>query len=161
MHTPEIDIRFADKTDSDMLVQFTRALLDETRAFGGHEVNADEMFWLKFYDIIKERINDPDRLFIMACRKGRSVAYLEGQIAGIQDIFTPKRSFHINGVYVDPGSRRLGIAEGLVQKALQWAKEHGCHEADLNVLVGNHAKVLYDKIGFKTFQYEMRIKLQT
>jgi GNAT superfamily N-acetyltransferase len=156
---PEIEVRFADKNDSEALVQFTRALLNETRIFGGHEVNQDETFWLKFQETIIERINEPDRLFILANMNSRTVAYLEGHIQKFYDTFAPKRSFHINGVYVTPESRRQGVAESLVQEALQWAKEKKCHEADLNVLVGNHAKVLYEKAGFRAFQHEMRLKL--
>ena len=159
IHTPEIGIRFADKDDSEMLVKLTKALLNETRAFGGHEVNQDETFWMRFREALTEKVKEPDRLFLLACVNGKTVAYLEGHVVGVHETFVPKRSFHVNGVYVDPENRRLHIAEMLVRKALQWAKEHECDEADLNVLVGNNAKVLYENAGFKAFQHEMRLKL--
>ncbi len=159
MRTPKEKIRFAGENDSDMIVSFIHAMLEETASFGGHEVNADDKFWLRFRETIAERVDDPDRLYMIVEISDRIVAFLEGHIQKLYDTFAPKRSFHINGVYVIPENRRQGIANSLVQEALRWARENECGEADLNVLVENGAKNLYEKTGFKAFQHEMRMKL--
>jgi len=90
------------------------------------------------------------------------VGYLEGKINKLHEVFSYKRSFHINAVFVNPESRQRGIATLLVKEALRYASEQGCQEADLNVLFNNDkAKGLYKKLGFKVFRYELRMKLPT
>jgi len=90
------------------------------------------------------------------------VGYLEGKSSALHEVFAPKRNFHLNAIYVLPDARNQGIATSLVQKALLWATEQGCQEADLNVLVNNsNAKGLYKKLGFTAFRYEMRMQLPT
>ena len=85
---------------------------------------------------------------------------MEGKSSALHEVFASKSNFHFNAIYVVPEARNQGIATALVQKALQWATEQGCQEADLNVLVNNsNAKGLYQKLGFTVFRYEMRMQL--
>ena len=127
----------------------------------GHDVNPDEAFWSKFREMIVEAIRDRERLYLLAEVQGIIAGYLEGKATELDDVFAPKRSFHISGVYVVPERRRQGIATMLVQEALRWAVEQKCQEADLNVLLGNEAKGFYQKVGFRAFQYEMKMELPT
>jgi ribosomal protein S18 acetylase RimI-like enzyme len=87
---------------------------------------------------------------------------LEGKSSSLHEAFAPKKNFHLNAIYVVPKARNQGIAFSLFKKALRWATEQGCQEADLNVLINNsNAKGLYKKIGFTVFRYEMRMQLPT
>jgi len=45
----------------------------------------------------------------------------------------------------------------LLEAVLEWGREKGCAEAELNMLVSNPARRLYEKLGFKEFQLEMRL----
>ena len=161
MGTSDVLIRNASVDDSAVIVGFIRAMLQDMASAGGHEVNPDETFWSAFPALIVDAIQDADRLYLLAESSGTTVGYLEGKAARLYDVFVPRRRFHIRGVYVIPEKRRQGIATGLVQEALRWAVEQECQEADLNVLLGNEASGFYQKIGFATFQHEMRMKLPT
>jgi ribosomal protein S18 acetylase RimI-like enzyme len=129
---------------------------------GGHDVNSDESYWRRYGEKVAENIQKGDRLYLLAQTARSVVGYLEGETINLQALFAPKKCFHISVVYVIPEFRRQGIATSLVTEALQWATEQGCKEADLNVLINNeNARQLYRKIGFKEFQYELRMKLPT
>jgi ribosomal protein S18 acetylase RimI-like enzyme len=92
-------------------------------------------------------------LHLLAQTGNAVVGYLEGKSSALHEVFAPKKSFHLNAIYVVPEARNQGIATSLFQSALRWATEQGCQEADLNVLVNNsNAKGLYKKIGFTVFR---------
>lgn len=157
-----MQIRQANDRDCESIVRFVRAALHEMASVGGHVVNADESFWLRYGEKVAEDIQKGDRLYLLAQTDSSVVGYLEGKTIGLQALFAPKKCFHISLVYVIPESRQQAIATSLVKEALRWAIEQGCKEADLNVLVNNeNARRLYGKIGFKKFQHELRMKLPT
>jgi len=51
-------------------------------------------------------------------------------------------------MYVLPAYRKRGIAEKLCLEAMRNFKKTGFKRVQLNVFAGNHAKHLYEKIGF-------------
>ena len=153
-------IRNANVRDCELIVRFLRAALQDMEAAGGHNVNTDETFWRDFTAKVFRSIQHNDRLYLLAHIENEVVGYLEGKSRALHEVFVPKRTFHLNVIYVVPQARNQGIATSLVHTALQWATERGCREADLNVLANNRkAKGLYKKIGFSVFRYEMRMQL--
>ena len=155
-----LQIRNANDQDCELIVHFLRAALQDMEAAGGHAVNSDETFWRGFAAKIFQTLQHSDRLYLLAQTGNVVVGYLEGKSGALHEVFAPKRNFHLSAIYVMPEARNQGIATSLVQMALRWAKEQGCREADLNVLVNNsNAKGLYKKIGFTVFRYEMRMQL--
>jgi len=157
-----IQIRNADVRDCELIVHFLRTALQDMEAADGHSVNSDETFWRDFIAKISQTIKNNDQLYLVAETGNAVVGYLEGKAGTLHEIFAPKKSFHLSAIYVIPEARNKGIATNLVQKALRWAMEQGCQEADLNVLVNNsNAKGLYKKLGFTVFRYEMRMQLPT
>jgi ribosomal protein S18 acetylase RimI-like enzyme len=158
----DLRIRHADDRDCQSIVSFVQATLQDMESVGGHEVNYDEIFWQRYGEKIIEFIRQDERLYLLAQTGSSVLGFLEGKITKLHEVFAHKKSFHIGAVYVNPESRQRGIATSLVQEALRWASEQGCQEADLNVLFNNaKAKGLYKKLGFKVFQYELRMKLPT
>jgi len=155
-----IQIRHADDRDGQCITGFIQATLRDMESVGGYEVRQDEGFWLTYADNIVEFIRQGARLYLLAQSDHRIDAFLEGNIVRPYEVFTRQKIFHISIVYVIPESRRRGIATALVRKALAWAWDQGCREADLNVLFANEkARRLYEKLGFNVFQYQLRIKL--
>jgi len=78
--------------------------------------------------------------FIVACRE-RVLGYLISEVRGGQG--------HIVSMAVDPGSRRTGIGEALLQEAMAHL-ESRVHEVCLEVRAGNEAAIrLYEKHSFK------------
>jgi ribosomal protein S18 acetylase RimI-like enzyme len=155
-----IQIRNADVRDCELIVRFLRAALQDMEAAGGHVVKSDETFWQDFTTKVSRTIQQNDRLYLLAQTGNAVVGYLDGNSRDLHEVFAPKRSFHLNAIYVVPEARNRAIATSLFHKALQWATEQGCRELDLNVLANNrNAKRLYEKVGFSVFRYEMRMQL--
>jgi ribosomal protein S18 acetylase RimI-like enzyme len=129
---------------------------------GGHTENKNDSFWNSFIDIVLPAIENSERLYLIAENNDGPVGFFEGRGNILYEVFEPKKSFHINSVYVIPEKRNNGIAKSLIRAALRWASEKGCQEADLNILINNkNAKSLYESFGFTVFQNEMRMQLPT
>ncbi len=155
-----LEIRKANARDSELIVRFLRAALQDMEAAGGHEVNSDERFWRDFTAKVFRYIQHNDRLYLLAQIENEVVGYLEGKSSALHEVFAPKRNFHLNIIYVVPEARRTGVASALVRTALQWAAERGCRQANLNVLANNrNAEGFYKKVGFSVYRYEMSIQL--
>ena len=157
----DIQLRYAVENDCETITYFLQAMLQDMQSAGGHSVNSDEIFWKNHQRKVAEWIIDDRRLFLLAQIGNGNAGFLEGRINTLTEVFVHKKSIHISAVYVVPGRRKQGIATSLIKEALHWAAEQGCEEADLNVLINNNAKVLYEKIGFKVFQHEMRMLIPT
>ena len=156
----DLRIRHADDRDLSTIVSLVRATLQDMEAVGGDPINQDKNFWKMYADTIVELIRKDDRLYLLAQTGSRSIGFLEGNINNAPAVFALKTSFHLGVVYVVPKYRQRGIATALIQEALGWASEQGCREADLNVLFNNaEANKLYKKLGFKVFQYALRMNL--
>ena len=59
-------------------------------------------------------------------------------------------------VYVDQSFRGRGLAVGLVEAAIATARQAGLRFVWLTVAVGNDARRIYDRLGFRTFGIEPR-----
>jgi len=158
----DIFIRKAQADDGDVIVSFIRSMLKEMSDMGGHPLRQNEVFWISYRDIVLPTLKTSDRLYLIAENNDGHIGFLEGRVDMLYEVFEPKKSFHINGIYVNPEKRNCGIATNLIRAALRWAAEKGCRETDLNILVNNKkAKGLYKKFGFTVFRYEMRMQLPT
>jgi len=72
---------------------------------------------------------------------------------------TPPRLL-LGNFYVDPAYRGTGLADDLVERAIQHAREDGCRELTLDVDVDNErALAYYEKLGFEVGRYRMRVPL--
>nr|WP_240232202.1 aminoglycoside 6'-N-acetyltransferase [Devosia sp. JXJ CY 41] len=59
----------------------------------------------------------------------------------------------LEGIYVAPDSRRLGIARGLVMAVEDWARAQGCTEFASDAAVGNlESHRMHDALGFSETQ---------
>ncbi|WP_458413690.1 GNAT family N-acetyltransferase [Schinkia sp. CFF1] len=65
-------------------------------------------------------------------------------------------------LYVFPQYRKKGIGKVLIERAIAELKKAGMTKVQLNVFAGNHAKMLYENIGFNdvTILMEKNIGLQ-
>jgi ribosomal protein S18 acetylase RimI-like enzyme len=59
-------------------------------------------------------------------------------------------------VYVDRAFRGRGLAVGLVEAVIATARQAGLRFVCLTVAVGNDARRIYDRMGFRTFGIEPR-----
>jgi ribosomal protein S18 acetylase RimI-like enzyme len=73
---------------------------------------------------------------------------------------TPDR-LHLGNFYVDPAYRGTGLADDLIARAIQHAREDGAVELSLEASVDNErALAYYEKLGFDVAKYRMRVPLE-
>lgn len=66
----------------------------------------------------------------------------------------------LGNIYVDRGYRGTGLADDLVARAIQHAREDGARELTLEVDIDNdRALAYYEKLGFDVARYRMRVPL--
>ncbi|MCB9296392.1 MAG: GNAT family N-acetyltransferase [Lewinellaceae bacterium] len=57
---------------------------------------------------------------------------------------------YVEGIYVQPGHRRTGIARRLVQAGEAWCREHGCAEMASDAEIDNlGSQAFHEGIGFE------------
>ena len=84
---------------------------------------------------------------------------LDASIQAPEEVFAPRRMVHIHALYVQPGWRKKGVGGKLLEAALEWGRQNGCQEAELNVLAGSPARALYESMGFVPFEVNLRRSL--
>jgi GNAT superfamily N-acetyltransferase len=153
----EVELR-----DRDVVCDFLLAMIQELASVGGHSIVEEGTAAAWFNERITSGVDDPEHLFLLAESDPPDAAPLgviEATIIRPHPVFKPKRILHIHSVFVDPDFRRKGIGRQLLETALLWGEERGCVEAVLNSLVGNPALDLYESLGFKVFELELRRKI--
>jgi GNAT superfamily N-acetyltransferase len=90
-----------------------------------------------------------------------TVGIAAAHIEPLENIFAAKTRLHLSAVYTVPRARCQGIARQLIQKVLEWGQRMNAAEADLNVLVANPARRLYEHLGFQPQEISMVKKLSS
>ena len=139
-------IRKATKADVDAIRALWEAMEDE---IGGPEWVRET--WEEELADVERRLRD-SAIFI-AEDDGEPIGYL-----GLD--FRDPRIAEIQSVYVVPGSRRRGIAAGLIAEAAAASREHGYDHVHLDVLTTNHGAVaVYERLGFAEYQRRLSVSL--
>ena len=100
-------------------------------------------------DVDVERwLDDDDRVLFVAEREGD--AELVGHIsAGRHDsppIYARGPYANVDGLYVKPANRRVGVAAALFDRVEAWARDRGCERVAVSAHVDNDAAVeMYDE----------------
>ncbi len=76
------------------------------------------------------------------------------------DYYTSQTTGMILELYVFKEFRNRGLGKVLIKSALGYFKQIGLKRVHLNVFAGNHAKLLYEKLGFKDVSTVMEINLK-
>jgi GNAT superfamily N-acetyltransferase len=158
----EVYIREATARDTNFVVACQRAMLQDMASYGGHGLNDDAWIAERLRADLRESLDKEDSVILLAALHGEEddpLGMVEAYTVHPYDIFEPKLVLHIRSVYVEPGNRGEGVGRGLLEAVLEWGKRKGCVEAELNTLVGNPARRLYERMGFEEFQMEMRLRL--
>lgn len=155
-------IRKLSRRHIDTASRFLQEMAKEMATFGAHPIQDSDQVLGWFKDHIYTHIEIPNHLFLIAeenSGSGEPLGILEASISESYPIFFEKASLHIHSIFVIPDQRRTGVAHRLIEAALKWGRKKGCVEVDLNVLYHSPAKSLYEELGFKIFQLEMRREL--
>jgi ribosomal protein S18 acetylase RimI-like enzyme len=96
------------------------------------------------------------------------VAVIDSEVVGYgiattsirPDVFAMRRRLHVQDVIVSPKHRRKGIAEGIVDRIKEYAKEQQIEKMDLLVAVQNEtADKFWKEMGFKPALNHMNLYL--
>jgi GNAT superfamily N-acetyltransferase len=162
MNTHPIAIRRSKAADLPLLVAFLRHMLTDMAAAGGHPIAADREPWSDIEAAFRDHQDDPGYLHLLATTgapDSAAVGWAFARSTSLDPLFVPTRMLHIHALYVSPPYRRQGIGRALLNELLSWGRSVGCTAAELNVLVGNPARFLYQELGFHEFEIEMTRKL--
>jgi len=155
-HVADVAIRKASRADVAIVVEMIRLMVTDMAGYGGHAPAADELSWDKLTTGIAEDLDDANWRFTFAQTSTAEIAGLAGaKLAALGGAFAPKQTLHISVIYVRPQFRRRHIADALLADVLAWGASAGAVECDLNVLMNNPAKSLYEKHGFSAFEIKM------
>jgi GNAT superfamily N-acetyltransferase len=162
MNDHSTSIRRATEADIPVVIGFLRQMLADMEAVGGYPVAADSEHWQDLQDEFIAHLQSFGSLHLLvetASVPQHAVGWAFARATAREPLFTPARVLHIHALYVSPTYRRRGIGRALLKALLEWGRESGCVEAELNVLVDNPARSLYREHGFSEFEIEMTRKL--
>ncbi len=85
------------------------------------------------------------------------VAEVDGEIVGMLGMDVPRYLVADLGMQVRDGYRGQGIGSALLERAIEYAREQGCHKIALQHWPHNEsARALYEKYGFEQEGYLRR-----
>lgn len=158
----DVSIREARSSDAPVIIRFLRAMLDEMASMGGHAVSQNSTAWARVENIIHDQCGTESHLYLLAERDDPArtpIGFAEASVLGPHPLLEPKRVLHVHALYVREAQRRRGVGQALLEAVVGWGQRSGCVEAELNALVANPARGLYEKLGFSVSELEMRRKL--
>ena len=130
--------------------------------FGGYAINHSSQTWTSFAQQVKQKTVRQDYLFFIAeygLPEPNPVGMTAAFIVPLEFFHVSLKRLHISAVYTVPGVRHKGVGRQLVERACEWGLGLGAVEADLNVLVNNPARSLYEQLGFQSHEISMVKKL--
>ncbi|WP_432355486.1 GNAT family N-acetyltransferase [Sporosarcina sp. A2] len=83
----------------------------------------------------------------LVCFNGDTIQGWVG-IGEINDVYMNESKGFVSELYVLPASRNQGVGRKLCQEAVKRLSTAGYPAVQLNVFNGNHAKQLYEELGF-------------
>ena len=158
----QIDIRHATADDAKLITDLIRCMVTEMALYGGHAVNDSPEVWSSMAELVKANSIRKDYIYLIARFRSTvqtTVGFAAANLESPDNIFAAVKRLHISAVYTNPNVRRQGIARQLIQKALDWGRRMNAEEADLNVLVANPSRRLYERLGFQPHEISMVMKL--
>ena len=99
-----------------------------------------------YWEDLTRSVTQADRnVMFLACDADQPVACVFGLVDRVRS-----RTGRAGGMWVDPGWRRQGIGQALLQEVIRWARERGFERLTLWCVVGAvESGSLYRKMGFR------------
>jgi GNAT superfamily N-acetyltransferase len=162
MDRSKVAVRTAEVADAPIVVQFLREMLQELASMGGHPASRDREQWARLQNEIQNGLQEPSQLHLLAETAGLApvtVGWAYARIVDREPVYEPARMLHISALFVSRPYRKEGIGQTLLEALLGWGRDSGCTEAELNVLVNNPARALYEELGFNASHIKMARRL--
>jgi aminoglycoside 6'-N-acetyltransferase I len=95
-------------------------------------------------------IGMPLEVLIAADEKGEALGFVELSIRGYAEDCETDRVAYLEGWYVEPAARRLGVGRALVRAAEEWGRRQGCTEFGSDALIDNDiSEAAHLALGFE------------
>lgn len=92
---------------------------------------------------------------------GVFAGWLNAGLEPTREFLDPPERLFIGNLYAKEAYRGTGLADQLVARAIQYAREEGCGELSLGVAGDNdRAMAYYEKLGFEPFRQSMTVPLE-
>ncbi len=99
----------------------------------------------------REQLADDDTGVWVAERGDEWLGYVRAAASPSPAVFARGSTLHVGELYVVPDARGGGVADALLDRAVEWGTERDCERVDLSVNAANdRARSLYDRRGFET-----------
>jgi ribosomal protein S18 acetylase RimI-like enzyme len=155
----ELQIVSARLSDCDAVVALFGALHSYNALLDAHFALSDDWESLLRREFC-ETAASPDRLWLLVKQANRAVGLLIAAVHTDSPMFRHRRWVEVEALYVASGYRRMGIAQGLLNWAYQWAEAQGLSRVQLYVTASNvRAQSIYTGQGFTVTQAIMRKSL--
>lgn len=89
--------------------------------------------------------------FVAYAAPGQSVGFAEASLR-YEDVNGTEASpvLFLEGIYVEPGARRRGVARALVEEVERWGRDAGCTEFASDAALDNHvSRASHRALGFE------------
>jgi GNAT superfamily N-acetyltransferase len=154
--TGAIVVRDARFDENRHIMEMTRMMVCDMEQYGGRTPTTDESAWGEHAVRIAEELKDGNFKYLIAeTMDGKRIGLAGARLNILEGIFATKRIIHISVVYVLPSFRRAGVGSKLISQTLDWGHVVGGDYFDLNVVVGNPARSIYQKFGFSEVAINM------
>lgn len=142
-----LQIRPGEPDDLDVLVAFEAALFAEDAA--RHEPLADLTWPAREGRRDFEQLFANNRCIVLVADSGTVAGHLVGYLAESSPTRQQATYAIIRSLYVDPRHRRRGAGSLLVERLIDWAREHQCAEVHVDAYADNtDAQAFYEHHGF-------------
>ena len=156
-----IVIRLATEADAPSLGRLGASLVqthyafDQQRFMAPHAKTSEGYAWF-----LGSQMQEKDAVVFVAERSGAVVGYVYAGLEPVSWKELREMAGFIHDVFVEDGSRRLGIARLLLESAFEWLKAHGAPRVMLWTAEQNvSAQRLFASLGFRRTMLEMTREL--
>jgi ribosomal protein S18 acetylase RimI-like enzyme len=154
-------IRLATESDAPSLGRLGVLLLKihydfDQKRFMAPQGNTEE----GYARFLNSQLKDKDSVIFLAERDGAIIGYVYARLEPRSWKELREPAGFIHDVFVDESSRRLGVAQQLMEAAIEWLRAKGAPRVLLGTAARNTAaQRLFDRLGFRRTMIEMTREL--
>ena len=147
----KISIRHAKQEDLEKVIDLGHDMFVAEKAFEPR-LTFDRNESLSHY---MEELGNNDALIIVAETTGEIVGYQYSYITELDYLEGNIKECHLEAIYVEPEYRHHGIAEVMMDKTEEWARQRGAKRMKAGIYNDNVAsRKLHEKHGFSEYYVE-------
>jgi ribosomal protein S18 acetylase RimI-like enzyme len=143
---------------SELFVQLVEFIKSETE---GDYFDFDNVDNDSFITMFEDILTDITKAVFVAVENGKIIGFIQGEVrTHYIPIAKVKRVGYINGAFILPSHRNMGVMKNLESILIDFFKAIGIEHVELNVLEHNHtAKECWKSLGYNTFRVQMRKRI--